>query len=476
MKMAPIFAGTEIVQYLAVFFASLNIITSGLGYGWPSGSLPHLLNFNDTSVNLHLTPSEGSWAAIGPLVGAIIGSPLAGITLDLVGRRRMILFTFFPYVTSWLIVAFTSSPEVLIFGRMISGISDGCLFTSAPIYIGEIAKPKVRGLLCSSIPVCLISGVLLINILEAFISVPVCALLVTILPTTSFIGMLFMPESPYYLLMKDKSAEAQETLERLRGTEEVDEELKRMSEAVRSQKEESRGKFKDIFTVASNRKALLIMMLLRATQQFSGITALIFYISIILEESGSQYSVTLCTLLFFAVQLVMSILGSAVVDWTGRRMLLLWSAFGSGVALFVEGLYFQLDQDGTDVTRWAFIPITALIVYVIFYGFGLQNIPLLMLGELFPTNIKAIALCFGDLYFAALASIVSKYFQVVSTDIGPFFAFYTFSACCFVGLCLIYLFVPETKGITLEEIQSLLKTGKKFTNQKDSADKEGQMK
>lgn len=388
----------------------------------------------------------------------------------------MILFTFFPYMTSWLIVAFTSSPELLIFGRAISGISDGCLFTSAPIYIGEIANPKVRGLLCSSIPVCLILGVLIINILEAFLSVHTCALLVTILPITSFIGMLFMPESPYYLLMQNRPAEAQETLERIRGSEDVQEEVKRMSDAVKSQKEESKGTIKDVFTVPSNRKALLIMMLLRATQQFSGITALIFYISLILKESGSQYSVTLSTLLFFAVQLVMSILGSVIVDCTGRRMLLLWSALGSGVALLAEGLYFQFDLEGADMTSWQFVPITALVVYVIFYGFGLQNIPILMLGELFPTNIKAAALCFGDLYFAALASIVSKYFQAVSEDIGIYFAFYSFATCCFIGFCLIYIFVPETKGITLEEIQSLLKTGRKFTNESSKDDREGQIK
>ncbi|KAK9888769.1 hypothetical protein WA026_000996 [Henosepilachna vigintioctopunctata] len=135
----------EIVQYLAVFFGSLNIITSGLQYGWAAASLPHLQNPKDTSVNVYLTASEGSWAAVGTLLGAVIGSPLAGATVDIVGRRSMILFTFFPYLISWLCIAFATSPGVLIFGRFLSGISDGCIFTSLPIYIGKFPILECEG-------------------------------------------------------------------------------------------------------------------------------------------------------------------------------------------------------------------------------------------------------------------------------------------------------------------------------------------
>ncbi|KAL3268114.1 hypothetical protein HHI36_007241 [Cryptolaemus montrouzieri] len=413
-KMLEVFARTEIIQYLAVGFGSLNIITSGMQYGWPSASLTHLQNPNDTTVNVHLTASEGSWVAVANLIGAIIGSPLAGVTVDIVGRRKMILFTFFPYMASWLSIAFATTPTVMIFGRFISGISDGCIFTSLPIYIGEIASPKVRGLLCSSVPVCLIGGVLLVNVLDTFMTLSASALFSTIPPITCFVGMLFMPESPYFLLTQNRTSEARATLEKLRGTDDVDDELNRITESTKQSKEESKGTFRDVFTIPSNRRALLIMMLLRAAQQLSGITALVFYVSLILQAAGATYSVTISTMIFFSAQLIMSIVGSVIVDWTGRRFLLLLSALGSAMALFVEALYFQLDSEGADLSNWNLLPITALVVYVIFYGVGLQNIPILMLGELFPTSIKAAAVCFGDLYFAALAAIVSKFFKLLA--------------------------------------------------------------
>ncbi|KAK9888768.1 hypothetical protein WA026_000995 [Henosepilachna vigintioctopunctata] len=158
--------------------------------------------------------------------------------------------------------------------------------------------------------------------MELYMSVSESALACISFPLTCFIGMIFMPESPYYLLMRNRTTEARISLEKLRGTDDVDQELQRMSTAVKVQKEESKGKFKDVFMVPSNRKALLIMMLLRAAQQLSGITALIFYISLIFEQSGAYFSVGVSTIIFFAAQLVMSILGSAAVDWTGRRILL----------------------------------------------------------------------------------------------------------------------------------------------------------
>ncbi|KAK9888744.1 hypothetical protein WA026_000971 [Henosepilachna vigintioctopunctata] len=455
----------EIVQYLAVLFCSMGIITCGLQYGWAAASLPHLQDVNDTNKNVHLSASEGSWAAIGILLGSLVGSPLTGMIVDILGRKTMILISNFPYIISWVTIAYANSSILLVFGRFMAGLSDGICFTTVPIYIGEISSPQVRGLLGSSVPICLITGVLIINVMELFLSVTNSALMCIIFPLISFLGMLLMPESPYYLIMRNKKQEALNSLKRFRGTDAVNEEMSRIDKAIKAQTDESNGTLKDIFKVPSNRRAMLIMLLLRITQQLSGITALIFYISIIYKQAGTGFSVQIFTIIFFAVQSVMSLVGSAVVDWTGRRVLILWSLVGSALSLFIEGVYLHLLQDNVNMPKWSFVPTTALGMFVVFYGFGLQNVPLLMVGELFPTNIKATAACLSDVYFSILASIVSKYFQYVNTNIGAYLAFYTFGVCCIINFSLVYLFVPETKGLTLEEIQMLLQSGKKFKQQ-----------
>lgn len=452
--------GNEIVQYLAAFCATINIITSGMGYGWPSPSLPQLQNFNNTNVNLHVTSSEGSWLAIMPLLGAVIGSPLAGSTVDFVGRKRMILLSFFPYLFSFLGVAFATNIYTLYIARFLCGFSDGAIFTSAPMYIGEIANPKVRGLLGSWVAVCLTTGVLIINIIGDMFTITGAALISIIFPLTCFITMLPMPESPYMLLMDNKPEQARRSLVIFRGSDNVDEELERMANAVKTAKEESKGKFKDLLTVPSNRKALFIMMLLRAAQQLSGITALTFYLNTIFYESGAVYSPTTATIIFFSVQLIMAVVGSAIVDMTGRRFLLIVSGVGSVISLFIEAFYFYFEQKGADISSFTYVPLMGLITYIIFYGVGLQNIPILMLGELFPTNIKGFSLCFADLYFALLASAVSKLFQIMNDSYGMASCFFFFAISCGISLIFIILYVPETKGITLEEIQGLLKNGK----------------
>lgn len=459
--------GNEIVQYLAVFSATLNIITSGMVYGWPSLALPHLTDIYDTESNIHLTSSQGSWAAVMPLIGALFGSPFAGFTVNHIGRKNMIQFTFLPYMLSWILVGHANSVPMLYVGRFLGGISDGCIFTTSPMYIGEIANPKIRGKLGSAVPVCLVFGILLINILGAIFSIRDAATVATIIPIMSFMLMLCMPESPYGLIIKDNPKEAKRALQIFRGSEDVDEEFERIEHAVRYDMAQSQGALKDMVTISSNRKAVYIMMLLRGAQQLSGITAITFYVSSILEISGLGISPTIGTIFFFFVQLIMSVMGSYLVDTHGRRFLLKISCLGSFFALLIEGAYYQFAPEHVPLGFVKYTPLIALIAYIIFYGVGLQNIPVLMLSELFATNIKAIALCYSDIYFALMASIVSKLFQIINDSFGMYVSFYMFAFSSALSLILIIIFVPETKGITLEEIQCLLKedsNGKRSPN------------
>ncbi|KAK9888745.1 hypothetical protein WA026_000972 [Henosepilachna vigintioctopunctata] len=452
----------EILQYSAVFFCSLNIITAGLEYGWAAAFLPRLQDVNDVNKLVSLTDSEGSWAAIGILLGSLISFPITGVIVNILGRKTMIQLSFFPYLTSWIAIACTQSPAILIWSRFIGGLSDGICFKAVPIYIGEISNKKVRGMLQSSIPICVITGVITINIMQLFLSFSDAALACIMLPSVSFIGMYFMPESPYYLLKINRKDEAKTNLIRLRGTKDVEDEIARIDEIIEKQSREKKITLKDIFSVSSNRRAMFIALLLRVAQQLSGISALIFYISIIYKESGALFSVHIFTIIFFGIQYVMIISGNTTVDWAGRRVILLCSLFGTALALFVEAVYLQCLQQNTDLSKWSIISTIALIMFVISYNFGLQNVPCLIVKELFPLNVRKMGICLSDICFFILASIVSKYFEFVNTNIGGYVAFYSFGICCMVNFFLVYIFVPETKNLTSLEIQTLLQTGNKF--------------
>lgn len=423
-------------------------------FGWPSPSLPLLLDENS---HIPMTNSDGSWLAVMPCIGAIVGCFLAAYFVDRIGRKISMLTTSPLYFAAWILVAYSNSVGVLHSARFLAGIADGIAFTAFPIYLGEIAHSSIRGLLCSSIPVTTIMGFLLINIIGSYFDITSAALLSSIVPIIHFVTFFFMPESPYYLLIRNREEDAKNSLKAFRGTDDVDVELSRLSSAVK-QDAESAGSIWDLFTIKSNRKAMYIIMGIRAVQQCSGTTVITFYAKTIFKDAGSDMSSSTAAIIYFSIQLVVATLASILVDKTGRRPLLIFSIIGSGFALAAEGIYIYLQNySDSDMAHFHSIPIIALLVYVVVFNLGMGTIPLLLLGELFPTNVKAFALCLADIYFGVIVTIVSKFFQIMKDDFGMHVPFLAFTAFCVIGLVFIITSIPETKGKTLEEIQMYLR-------------------
>lgn len=437
-------------------------------YGWPSPSLPKLLS-NESHIST--TNEEGSWIAVMPLISAVIGALLAGVTLDLMGRKKAILITAFPYFAAWIMIAFTNSIEVLYTARFITGLADGLTFTAVPMYLGEIAEPRIRGFLCSSCMVVMIIGILLINIMGSYLTIQITALISSIIPVLLLVTFAWMPESPYYLIIRENTEEAKKSLRKFRGIEDVEWEYNRLNNAVKTQMSES-GKFLDLISVKSNRKAILIIFGLRSVQQFSGITAITFYAKTIFEEAGGEVSANVTSSIYFSVQLLLAALSSVIVDWAGRRPLVIISTIGSALSLCIIGSYFAI-QNLTDIDTSSFsiLPAIALICFIIIFSIGLQTVPMLMLGELFPTNVKAFALCVADIYFSVIAAIVSKFFQLMKDNFGMHVPFFVFTACSIMGCAYAFWWLPETKGKNLEEIQAFLR-GEPYDEDRDIFDSE----
>ncbi|XP_031356504.1 facilitated trehalose transporter Tret1-like [Photinus pyralis] len=455
MKRLIIRRNARIFQYLAMITGNLSIVSSGMHYGWPSPSLPQLQRPNST---FHVANHEGSWLAAMPLVGAAIGALMGIALVDRIGRKATILLTALPFFGAWLAVGFARAFPVLLLARLVAGIGDGICFCALPIYLNEIAEPEVRGLLGSSCSVTLVLGMLLINIVGSYTSIKTAALISSAVPLMLFVTFIWMPESPYFLTMRGREAEAAKSLRVFKGVNDVDEDMERISNAITEQNTET-GRFLDLFTVKSNRKAVLIAMGGRTMQQCSGMLAISFYAHTIFESAGSSVSSSMTSIIYFAVQLLMCIVSSALVDRTGRRPLLVFSLIGAGIALFIEGTYFYLQSDhpSLDVSRYSYVPIVVLFAFVIMYSVGLQTVPVLLLGELFPTNVKAFALSLVDINFSLVATAVSKFFQAVKDHYGMHIPFFSFGVACVVGLVFVICCVPETKGKTLEEIQEELK-------------------
>lgn len=350
---------------------------------------------------------------------------------------------------------------MLYVARFSAGLGEGATFTIMAMYIGEIAEPSFRGTLGSSMSVTLRIGMLFINIIGSYMNIEDTALVCILFPIAFIVTFLWMPESPYYLLMREKPREAEKSLKFLRRVDDVQEELLKLTTDVRRQLSET-SSFKDLITIKSNRRACVIILGLRTIQQFSGISAFTLYTQMLFKEAVDDIQPSTAAIIFSSLQLVMTLVSSFIVDKTGRKPLLIFSCVSCCAVLIIEGVYFILrDYTGVSLDGAKWIPLATMIIFIIVYSVGLGSIVNLMVGELFSASIKAKASCIANVYFAVCYSISTKFFQTVSDAEGLSIPFMVFGVCSGMGAVFCYYFVHETKGKTLEEIQHRLK-GKKY--------------
>lgn len=429
-------------------------------FGWPSPSLPQLQSENS---KIQITSSEGSWLVSASGIGSFAGSVLAAFLVARLGRKICILMTSPLYFTSWMMIAFANSYWVLFSARLVHGFTDGIGFISVPMYLCEIANPEVRGLISAGFPVMTAIGFLLINIFGAFWDITTTACVCSTISVVHFFSFCWMPDSPQYLIKRNRMEEAKKSFIVYNGNKNADTEFTNLIQSVKNE-EECKGKCWELLTIKSNRKAFFIAIVLRTIQQFCGVTAIIAYANAIFNESDKNISSNLSCIIYFSLQTIAVILCSFLVDRIGRKPLLLISMAGSCVALSILGVYFCIKQYTGSISSFSFIPLLALVLYVVMSNFGLWSIPLLLLAELFPLNMQTYALGLGEIHFGLSVSITAKFFQITMDSFGMYVPFFTFAVVCLFGIAFVTVVVPETKGRTLEDIQNYLKDKRKPTN------------
>ncbi|CAH1987792.1 unnamed protein product [Acanthoscelides obtectus] len=446
----------NLFQYVATIAGAFSVMSSGINLGWTSPYLPKLMS---PASHIPITSEEGSWCAVAPLVGAPPGAVIAAFFADRIGRKRTTLLmapiTFACFVT----LAFAADIWVITGLRLIIGAVEGGLYTALPMYIGEISDPKIRGFLTATIAIFGITGTLFINVIGSFTDIFMSSLVCSCIPIIHLIAFSIMPESPYYYIKRGNLKAARKSLEILRGTVDVDGEMESLSKAVVRQERTEKTGYLDLFAVPSNRKAFYIYIILCLTNKWSGKNPCLFYTETIFKEAGSSIDATLSVIIYCSVELLaVATTTFFIVDRFGKRLLLISSTLGCAISVLFLAMHFYLKdyQPHLDV-QLDWLPITALVAYNIFFSIGLSFGPVAVLSELFPTSVKAKALCLADSFSVTMGTLVSKFFQITMDTTGTMsIPFFFFSGCSFVGLIFIIKYIPETKGKTLEEIQHFL--------------------
>ncbi|XP_026672317.1 facilitated trehalose transporter Tret1-like [Ceratina calcarata] len=423
----------------------------GAFFGWSSPSLPLLLQEDSP---IRMTKDQATWVSSVFLLGGAMGALICSYIVNILGRKRVLLFTVIPALLGWMIIAFATSVWQLIIGRFICGISNGHGYVSAHMYIGEISPANIRGILTSALTVASKFGLFTEWVVGPFLSVRDLALVSCTLPILFFAALIWFPESPYHLMRHGKHDEAVTVLVQLRGTVDVSKEVDTIEKYIKIDLANNNGLW-ELLSVSGNRKALLVVLGLLVVQQWSGSLAILSYAELIFNSANSEFEGKYVTMIVGGVQVICAVMSATLGDRFERRTLLMISAFGVSVSTFLVGLFFFLRNVQENVDNITWLPAVALLLYIIVYAIGLAAIPFTMMSEVFPTNVKAMGSMIGMLCTNLCAFIVALTYQSIASH-GEYVAFWLFSAVGIAGVLFIYCYVPETRGKTLQEIQDQL--------------------
>ena len=434
---------------------NLASVAFSMALTWPTPSLP-ILRSEESPVG-PINTQEESWMTSLTFLGAVIASPVFSYISQQHGRKIAGYMIAIPFIIGWLPFIFTNSTTFFYIGRFLVGVSSGAVVTVCPMYVGEISEDKIRGTLGAIRSTIVCTAGLLVCSIGPLISIQTMAVICIIFPFLFVFGFFWLPESPMFLMRVGKSKEAMEAMIWLRGGSETvaEEEIRKLNVVIEEGKANPVS-MKELISARGTRRGLMICVVLAAGQQLSGITPVISYSVSLFESAGGSMSPYTAVIIVNCVQTVGSIITSALLDIAGRRILLISSEVVMTVSLATLGVYFFLQNQGSDVTALGFLPLTCVSIYVLCISIGLGAVPYVIMAEIFSPQARGIASTITVAAIWIFAFVTSKFYPDMVNLIGLHGCYWTFALISV--LCTVYTIfkIPETKNRSLESILSEL--------------------
>jgi SP family xylose:H+ symportor-like MFS transporter len=420
-------------------------------------------------VYFHLTTAATiGWANSCALVGCFVGSIVAGKLGERFGRKPVLLASAVLFALSSVLTGWSFSFMAFIVWRIAGGVAIGLSSNISPLYIAEVSPASHRGRLVSLNQFAIVIGILLAQVINWRIAQAVSmhispeAMLASwdvqrgwrwmftavAAPAVVFLAAAFaIPESPRWLLARGRQNAAKKVLRRVGGSAAyADAEAMAISNALRE--EEAQTSDWSGLLRPGVRSVLLIGIALAVLQQWSGINILFSYAEEIYRAAGlGADQIFLDIVVTGAINLVFTVAAMAFVDRLGRRPLMLFGCIGIGISHLLAGLAYRLNWHGR--------PVLVLTLCAIgCYAMTLAPLTWVLISEIFPNRLRSLGVsaAVSALWIASFALTYS--FPFINHALGSSGTFFTYGAVCFAGAILVFLYVPETKGRTLEEIEA----------------------
>jgi len=464
--------------------------TGGLLFGFDTGVISGALPF--LTKHWTLTDGQQEWITTSALVGAIIGALASGRITDIFGRKKVILVTSVIFALGSILTGAAPTKEFLAASRILLGVAIGISSFSVPLYISEISPTKIRGTLVSSFQLMITIGILVSYFSDLAFADETnfeswrWMFYVGVFPAIIlFVGMLFLPETPRFLMGKGKEEEGIRILKKVEDPALVDEAIKKIKDEIEKDKK-SATNWTEIFKPWL-RTALFIAIGIMFVQQFVGINTIIYYAPTIFITAGFDGPVAAitATVSVGVVNVLSTVLSMFLIDKIGRRKLYFIGLTGMAIALTALGTFFLIG-DGLGVTL-KYVSVALVLIYIFFFAISLGPLGWLIISEVFPLKVRGLGMSIGSLsnwLFNAIVTFtflkLARLFTAEGMEIpsqkidgvtgevletiyypNPAGSFFIYAAIAIIGIIWGLKYIPETKGKSLEDIEEHWRQGKK---------------
>lgn len=437
---------SRFVAWIAVLAA-----LGGFLFGFDTGVIGSAAPYFSSA--LHIGSFGKSWVVGSLLLGAIAGAAISGYLAEAISRKWTKFVSGLIFTAAALGSAFVPNVEWLCVARFVLGLGVGTASFVAPMYISEQSPKRLRGGMTSLNQVMITFGILVAFLSDyAFsglhdgwrwmfgIEAAPGALLA--------VAMVFVPHTPRWLVERDRADEAKQVLRRTRPEADVDEEADEITEVADKQK---RSSVKDLFGPRL-RPALVVGLVLAFLQQAVGINAVIYFGATVLKFMGHSTNVAVYEAISLGVvNFVFAVVAVLLLDWVGRKQLLVAGSIGMALSLGALGWYFSTGSAFQHSN--ATVGLGCILAFLAFFEISLGPVFWLMISEIYPLRTRSKAMASVTMVNWTFNFLVSYFFLTLTTDIGRAGTFWLFGffAVCSVAFSLFR--VPETRGRSLEEIE-----------------------
>ncbi|MFT7826316.1 sugar porter family MFS transporter [Priestia megaterium] len=431
----------------------------GLLFGYDTGVINGALPYMSESDQLNLNSFTQGLVTSALLFGAAFGAVVGGRLADYNGRRKTILYLAILFFVSTIGCTISPNAAVMILCRFLLGLAVGGASVTVPTYLAEMSPAESRGKMVTQNELMIVTGQLLAFTFNAIIGnmlgenphvwrymLPIAAIPAVFL----FFGMLRVPESPRWLVSKGKNNEALTVLQKIRESKRAKSELQEIESAYEQEEKMEKATFKDL-TTPWVRRVVFLGIGIAVVQQITGVNSIMYYGTEILKDAGFQ---TEAALIGNIGNGVISVLATFVGIWllgkVGRRPMLITGLVGTTTALLLIGI-FSLVFEGSAALPYIVLALT--ITFLAFQQGAISPVTWLMLSEIFPLRLRGLGMGVTVFCLWGINFLVGLTFPVLLASIGLSTTFFVFVVLGIGAILFVKKFLPETKGLTLEELE-----------------------